>query len=261
MATNLLRTESLARSFGGVRAVDGLDLSVRTGEVVAVIGPNGSGKTTLFNLISRLYEPSAGHIYFGDPEVDISRQQTYKISILGIARTFQNIRLFGNLTVVENVLVGMTGRKPPSLLNAVVGGKRARHEDRQAEAEALEVLAFFGHRLVSMYNEPAAALSYANRRRLEIARALASKPRLLLLDEPAAGMNPTETHEIMLDIKRINEAGCTVLLIEHDMGLIEDVAHRVIAMDHGAKIAEGEFAQVCSDPEVVRAYLGSGAKM
>ena len=163
MATDLLWTEGLARSFGGVRAVDGLDLSVRNGEVVAVIGPNGSGKTTLFNLISRLYEPSSGHIYFGDPAVDISRQPAYKINILGIARTFQNIRLFGNLTVVENVLVGMTGRQPPSLLKAVVGGKRARREEMQAEAEALEILDFFGHRLVSMYNEPAASLSYANR--------------------------------------------------------------------------------------------------
>ena len=259
MAETLLWTESLARSFGGVRAVDGLDLSIRSGEVVAIIGPNGSGKTTLFNLIVHLYEPSAGHIYFGDPAIDISRQPTYKINALGIARTFQNIRLFGGLTVVENVLIGMNGRRPPSLMKAVLGGKRTRLEEKQAEAEALDILDFFGTRLVSMYNEPAASLSYANRRRLEIARALASKPRLLLLDEPAAGMNQTETHEIMLDIKRINDTGCTVLLIEHDMGLIEDVAHRVIAMDHGAKIAEGDFAHVCSDPEVIRAYLGSGA--
>ena len=260
MPADLLRIERLTKNFGGIHAVDDLNMVVGKGEIVAIIGPNGSGKTTLFNLIVHLYDTTAGKIYFGDPAVDITRVATHAINALGIARTFQTLRLFPNLTVVENVLIGMSARLRSGPVNAVMQMRRTRREEAKAEAEALELLSLFGHRLISMYNEPAGSLSYANRRRLEIARALASRPQLLLLDEPAAGMNPTETHEIMNDIGDIHKGGRTILLIEHDMGLVEGLAHRVIAIDHGTKIAEGSYQQVSSNPDVIKAYLGSGAQ-
>ncbi len=260
MPRPLLQIDRLSKNFGGIRAVSDLSLSVSEGEILAVIGPNGSGKTTLFNLIVHLYDSSAGSIRFGDPPADLTRLATHDINVRGIARTFQTLRLFTNMTVVENVLVGMNARLHAGLFKAVIASARTRREEAEAEAEALELLSLFGHRLISMYNEPASSLSYANRRRLEIARALASRPTLLLLDEPAAGMNPTETQEIMADIAAIHRRGCTILLIEHDMGLVEGLAHRVIAIDHGAKIAEGSYQEVCSNPEVIKAYLGSGAQ-
>ena len=260
MQRPLLQIDRLSKNFGGIHAVSDLTFSLDQGEILAVIGPNGSGKTTLFNLIVHLYDSSAGNIHFGDPPVDLTRLATHEINARGIARTFQTLRLFANMTVVENVLVGMNGRLHAGLFKAVFASSRTRREEAQAEAEALELLSLFGQRLISMYNEPAASLSYANRRRLEIARALASRPTLLLLDEPAAGMNPTETREIMADIAAIHRRGCTILLIEHDMGLVEGLAHRVIAIDHGAKIAEGTYQEVCSNPEVIKAYLGSGAQ-
>jgi ABC-type branched-subunit amino acid transport system ATPase component len=256
----LLHIDRLSKNFGGIHAVSDLTLSVEDGQIVAVIGPNGSGKTTLFNLIVHLYDSSAGSIHFGYPPVDLTRRPTHEINALGIARTFQTLRLFPNMTLVENVLVGMNARLHAGFFKAVIGSPRTLREEAKAEAEALELLSLFGHRLISMYNEPAASLSYANRRRLEIARALASHPTLLLLDEPAAGMNPTETREIMADIALIHRSGCTILLIEHDMGLVEGLAHRVIAIDHGAKIAEGSYQEVCSNSEVIKAYLGSGAQ-
>jgi ABC-type branched-subunit amino acid transport system ATPase component len=256
----LLRIERLTMAFGGICAIDDLSLSVDDGEIVALIGPNGSGKTTLFNLIVRLYIPITGRIYFGEPPANLVELATHEIVALGVARTFQTIRLFPNLTVVENILVGMHSRLRHGFVEAVMRSRRTKNEEAEAEEKALEILSLFGHRLVSMYNEPASSLSYANRRRLEIARALASKPILLLLDEPAAGMNPTETRELMADIRRIHQNGCTVLLIEHDMNLVEGLADRVIAIDHGMKIAEGSYGEVSRDPEVIRAYLGSGAK-
>jgi ABC-type branched-subunit amino acid transport system ATPase component len=256
----LLEVERLSKRFGGVRAVHDVSFVLEEGELLGIMGPNGSGKTTLFNLIVHLYDSSAGAIRFGDPPVDLTRLATHEINARGIARTFQMLRLFANMTVAENVLVGMNARLHPGLFKAIIASPRTRREEAEAEAEALELLSLFGHRLISMYNEPAASLSYANRRRLEIARALASRPALLLLDEPAAGMNPTETREIMADIAAIHDRGCTILLIEHDMGLVEGLAHRVVAIDHGAKIAEGSYREVCSDPEVIKAYLGSGAK-
>jgi ABC-type branched-subunit amino acid transport system ATPase component len=259
MSDILLRADGLTMDFGGIRAVNDLNFSVARDEIVAIIGPNGSGKTTLFNLIMHLYHWTAGTILFGIPALDLASVATHRINALGIARTVQTIRLFPKLTVVENVLVGMHSRLHGGLFTALMRGARARNQERRAEAEARELLALFGERLLRMYDEPAEALSYANRRRLEIARALASKPKLLLLDEPAAGMNPTETHEAMEDIRRIRSTGCSILVIEHDMGFVEGLADRVIAMDHGAKIAEGSFQQVRSHPEVIRAYLGSGA--
>jgi branched-chain amino acid transport system ATP-binding protein len=255
---DLLRIEHLAKNFGGIHAVNDLNMTVGEGEIVAIIGPNGSGKTTLFNLIVNLYDTTGGAMYFGTPPIDLTRVATHEINALGVARTFQTLRLFQNLSVVENVLVGMTQRLKGGLLSAVLRTSGTQRQEAEAEAEALELLSLFGHRLISMYNEPAGALSYANRRRLEIARALASRPKLLLLDEPAAGMNPTETREIMEDIGAIHDRGCTILLIEHDMGLVEGLADRVIAIDHGTKIAEGSYRDVCADPEVIKAYLGSG---
>jgi ABC-type branched-subunit amino acid transport system ATPase component len=259
MSDILLKTDGLTMDFGGIRAVNDLSISVARDEIVAVIGPNGSGKTTLFNLIMHLYHWTAGRILFGIPPHDLASLATHRINALGIARTFQTIRLFPKLTVLENVLVGMHSRLHGGLLAAVIRGSRTRGEERRAEVEARELLSLFGQRLLSMDDEPAETLSYANRRRLEIARALASRPKLLLLDEPAAGMNPTETREAMDDIRRIRSAGCGIVVIEHDMSFVEGLADRVIAMDHGTKIAEGSFHQVRSHPEVIRAYLGSGA--
>ncbi len=256
----LLRIEQLTKDFGGIRAVNALDLTVGEKEIVAIIGPNGSGKTTLFNVIVHLYDSDSGAIYFGAPPVDLTRLATHTINAAGVARTFQNLRLFQNLTVVENVLVGMNARLQSGLLGAIINNRRTQREEIEAEKRALDLLSMFGHRLVSMYNEPAASLSYANRRRLEIARALASNPRLLLLDEPAAGMNPSETREIMEDIRALHARGCTILLIEHDMGLVEGLAHRVVAIDHGVKIAEGSYQEVCTNPQVIEAYLGKGAR-
>jgi ABC-type branched-subunit amino acid transport system ATPase component len=187
--------------------------------------------------------------------------QTHEVNKLGIARTFQNLRLFPNLTILENVLIGMNRHISDGFWSSILRPRSLREEERNAEEKALEILSFFGARLLSMCNEPAHSLSYANRRRLEISRVLASDPKLILLDEPVAGMNPTETAEIMSDIKRINARGYTVLLIEHDMTLVRGVASRVVAFDHGTKIAEGSFEEVCSNPEVIEAYLGrQGAK-
>jgi ABC-type branched-subunit amino acid transport system ATPase component len=259
MQPPLLRIERLTKNFGGIRALNELDFSLRESEIVAVIGPNGSGKTTLFNLIMHLYDSDAGRIHFATPPIDLTRMPTHAINAAGVARTFQTLRLFPNLTVVENVLVGMNARLRGGLAGAIINSSRTRREEAEAEERALKLLSMFGHRLISMYNEPAASLSYANRRRLEIARALASAPKLLMLDEPAAGMNPSETQEIMEDIRDIHAQGCTILLIEHDMTLVAGLAHRVIAIDHGTKIAEGSYREVCANPQVIEAYLGSGA--
>lgn len=252
----VLETKDLSKSFGGLHAVQQLSFDVREAEIVAVIGPNGSGKTTFFNLIMQLYEVSSGSILFGAEQRELVGLGTHEINRLGIARTFQNLRLFPNLTVLENVLIGMNRHLTSSYWKAMFRPPSLRQEEREAEDRALEVLSFFGARLLSMCNEPAHSLSYANRRRLEIARVLASDPRLILLDEPVAGMNPTETAEVMSDIKRINARGYTVLLIEHDMTLVQGVASRVVAFDHGQKIAEGTFEEVCSNPDVIESYLG-----
>jgi ABC-type branched-subunit amino acid transport system ATPase component len=256
----VLRTDKLSKSFGGIQAVDNLDFTIEKNEIVAIIGPNGSGKTTFFNLIMHLYDASAGAIYFGASAINLLDYPSHQINAIGIARTFQTLRLFPNLTVIENILVGMSTRLRSGFFGALFRPPRVRREEHESEERALEVLSFFGHRLLSMCNEPAASLSYANRRRLEIARAIASEPKLLLLDEPVAGMNPTETREVMEDIERLNQKGYTVLLIEHDMTLVEGVAQRVVAFDHGAKIAEGSFQEVCENPEVIEAYLGRGAR-
>ena len=252
----LLQASGLSMAFGGLRAVNKLDLTVLSGEIVGLIGPNGSGKTTVFNVISGLYRATSGRIAFGREETDLVGRPPHAITALGIARTFQNQRLFNQMSVLENVLVGMhcrTRAGPGSVLLALPGARAERH---RALERARELLAFFGERLLPRAQDYAASLSYANRRRLEIARALATEPTLLLLDEPAAGMNPTEKRELRQDIARIRSRGVTVLLIEHDMGLVQGICERVVVLDHGVKIAEGSFQEARRNPAVLEAYLG-----
>jgi ABC-type branched-subunit amino acid transport system ATPase component len=257
----LLETSGLTKDFGGLRAVHDLALRVSEGEIVGLIGPNGSGKTTVFNLVTGLYRPSAGRIAFdpGGGVRELGGLRAHAITALGIARTFQNQRLFNHMTVRENVLVGMHCRTRAGIAGILLGTPGVRAERRRAVEAADELLALFGERLRPRADRPAWTLSYANRRRLEVARALATRPRLLLLDEPAAGMNPTETRELMRDIQRIRDRGVTILLIEHDMGLVRGVCERVVALDHGVKIAEGPFEAVRETPAVLEAYLGRRA--
>jgi len=255
----LLETEGLTKDFGGLRAVQDLALRVDEGEIVGLIGPNGSGKTTLFNLITGLHPATAGRIRFDGGRRELVGLAPHRITALGIARTFQNQRLFNHMTVLENVLVGLHCRTRSGIASILLGTRRARDERRRAEGLAGELLSLFGDRLLPRAARPAWTLSYANRRRLEIARALAAAPRLLLLDEPAAGMNPTETRELMRDIERIRERGVTILVIEHDMGVVRGICDRVAALDHGTKIAEGSFEEVRRSPAVLEAYLGRQA--
>jgi branched-chain amino acid transport system ATP-binding protein len=257
--TPLLDVRGLSLSFGGLRVLDELDLAVHQGEVVSVIGPNGAGKTTLFNVITGVYPPDEGEILFeGSSLLGLDPHQ---IARRGVARTFQTLRLFLNMTVKENVMASAYGHTKAGVLRSVLRTPGMRREEKEIERLAEERLSFFGDRLVGYrWRQPAFSLSYANRRRLEIARATAARPRLLLLDEPAAGMNPVETHEITELIGRLRtEGGYTILVIEHDMHVVEGISDRVVALDHGVKIAEGSFEQVATDPRVVEAYLGTGA--
>ncbi|HSL63464.1 MAG TPA: ABC transporter ATP-binding protein [Gaiellaceae bacterium] len=252
----ILELKQISKSFGGLQVIDGLDLHVDEGEIVSVIGPNGAGKTTLFNVVTGIYEPDEGEILLdGESIVGL---RPYRIAQKGVARTFQTLRLFLNMTVRENVMAAGYGRTRATVFESILRLPRARREERETRALAEEKLGFFGNRLVGYrWDQPAYSLSYANRRRLEIARAMATSPRVLLLDEPAAGMNPHETHEITELIGKLrDEGGYTILLIEHDMHVVEGISNRVVALDHGVKIAEGGFEQVATDPRVVEAYLG-----
>ena len=255
----LLEISEVSLGFGGLQVLNSLDMSVTEGEILSVIGPNGAGKTTLFNLITGVYEPDSGDVRFDGHS--IVGLDPHRINNMGIARTFQNLRLFLNMTVKENVLVTMYGRNRAGIAAGALGLPRARREERAMHQRAEELRSFFGTRLQGYrFDQPAYSLSYANRRRLEIARALATSPRLLLVDEPAAGMNPTETHEITELIGRLRtELGLTILIIEHDMHVVEGVSDRVVALDYGVKIAEGSFSSVATDPAVIEAYLGKGA--
>ncbi|HYK67918.1 MAG TPA: ABC transporter ATP-binding protein [Streptosporangiaceae bacterium] len=252
----VLDLDRLSLSFGGLRALAELDLAVADREIVSVIGPNGAGKTSVFNVITGIYEPSSGDVRFAGQS--IAGQLPHSIARKGIARTFQSLRLFLNMSVIENVMAATYGNTKAMPWESVLRLPRARREEREARALAQDVLSFFGQRLAGYrWDQPAYALSYANRRRLEIARALATRPRLLLLDEPAAGMNPAETHEITELIARLrDERGVSILVIEHDMHVVSGCSDRVIALDHGVKIAEGGFDEVASHPAVVEAYLG-----
>jgi ABC-type branched-subunit amino acid transport system ATPase component len=259
MAESLLELRQVNMSFGGLQVICDLDLNVGEREIVSVIGPNGAGKTTLFNLITGIYGPTSGDILLdGKSLVGLA---PHTITNRGVARTFQTLRLFLNMTVKENVMAAAYGKTRASLVESILRLPRARREERETNALAEEKLAFFGQRLMGYrWNQPAYSLSYANRRRLEIARATATRPRLLLLDEPAAGMNPVETHEITDLIGQLrDEGGYTILVIEHDMHVVEGISDRVVALDHGVKIAEGSFDDVATNPRVVEAYLGTKA--
>jgi ABC-type branched-subunit amino acid transport system ATPase component len=257
MPEPLLELRDVWKRFGGLTVVSALDLHVHGGEIVSVIGPNGAGKTTLFNLITGVYPPDEGAIEFEG--ASIAGVDPHVITSRGIARTFQTLRLFLNMTVKENVMAAAYAHTRAGVLRSILRTPGMRREEREIERLAEERLSFFGERLMGYrWDQPAYSLSYANRRRLEIARATATKPRLLLLDEPAAGMNPVETHEIAQLIGRLrDDGGYTILVIEHDMHVVEGISDRVVALDHGVKIAEGTFEQVATDPRVVEAYLGT----
>ena len=243
----------MSRRFAGLTALDGVDLARRrTGGIHAVIGPNGAGKTTLFNLISGLYAPSAGRLVFAG--TDITRMNVHRRAALGLARTFQNIRIFGEMTLLENVLTGLHARLSANLASCVLRVPRFRREERDAVATARAALDFVG--LAGRAEEPAAALAYGDQRRLEIARAVAPEPALLLLDEPAAGMNPAETMALAALVRRIRDRGTTVLLIEHHMGFVMELSERVTVLNFGRRIFEGTPAEVRAAPAVIEAYLG-----
>jgi branched-chain amino acid transport system ATP-binding protein len=252
----ILSLDELSLSFGGLRAISELDLQVDDGEIVSLIGPNGAGKTTVFNVITGVYQPSSGDVRFAGRS--ITGQPPHRIARLGIARTFQSLRLFLNMSVLENVMAATYGGTRATPAESILRLPRARREEREVRALAEDILSFFGQRLAGYrWDQPAYSLSYANRRRLEIARALATRPRLLLLDEPAAGMNPAETHEVTELVGRLrDERGVAILIIEHDMHVVAGVSDRVVALDHGVKIAEGGFDAVASHPAVIEAYLG-----
>jgi branched-chain amino acid transport system ATP-binding protein len=255
----LFEIRGLTRDFGGVRAIDGLDLDVDDGEIVSVIGPNGAGKTTLFNLVTGMIPAGQGDIRFeGRSIVGLRPSQILE---LGIARTFQNVRLFPEMSVRENVMVARHCRTRSGMLKAIFRAPSFRREEQETRQRAEQALAFFGSRLIGWrFDTPARSLSYANRRRLELARAMASEPKLLLLDEPTAGMNPRETQELTELIQRLrDETGVTIILIEHDMRVVKGVSERVVVLDYGQKIAEGAYADVASNDRVIEAYLGKTA--
>ena len=254
--TPLLELSGVSKSFGGLQVISGLDLTVSDGEVVSLIGPNGAGKTTVFNLITGVYQPDQGAIRLADQK--LVGLPPHRVANAGIARTFQTLRLFLNMSVQENITAATYGRTRARLWQSVLRTPRTRREEREVRELADDVFGFFGERLAGYRrHQPAYSLSYANRRRLEIARAMATRPRLLLLDEPAAGMNPRETAEVTELVARLrDERGLTILVIEHDMHVVEGISDRVVALDHGVKVAEGSFEEVARDPAVIEAYLG-----
>jgi ABC-type branched-subunit amino acid transport system ATPase component len=255
----LLELAGVGVTFGGLDAVRALDLEVHEGEIVSLIGPNGAGKTTVFNVITGLYAPRTGDIRL-DGE-SIGGLPPHAIARRGIARTFQSLRVFLNMSVEENVMAATYATTRSSMLQSVLRTPAMRREERDVRRRARDTLGFFGDRLLGYrLDQPAFSLSYANRRRLEIARAMATGARVLLLDEPTAGMNPQETAQISELIGRLrDEAGHTICVIEHDMHVVETISDRVIALDHGVKVAGGSFEHVSSHPAVIEAYLGKGA--
>jgi branched-chain amino acid transport system ATP-binding protein len=255
----LLEITGLTKDFGGVRAIDSLDMTVEEGQIVSVIGPNGAGKTTLFNMITGMIPPDKGEVLFQDRSIVGLRPS--QILKLGVARTFQNVRLFPEMTVRENVMVARHCRTRSGVFHAILRTPRFRREETETRNQAEEALAFFGSRLVGWrFEQPAMSLSYANRRRLEIARAMGSGPKLLLLDEPTAGMNPHETTELTHLIRKMrDDKGLTILFIEHDMRVVKGISDRVIVLDYGRRIAEGPYEDVAHNDQVIEAYLGRKA--
>ena len=249
----VLKTEHLCIQFGGLRAVDDVNLEIRKGELYGLIGPNGAGKTTVFNILTGVYKPTSGKVYLNGK--DITGKAPAEVNRLGIARTFQNIRLFNNLTVIENVMVGLANQISCSIPQSILRLPRHKKSEKEFYDRALELLKLF--KLDEFKDYLAANLPYGKQRRLEIARAMATNPTLLLLDEPAAGMNPNETQELMDDIRFIRrEFDMTILLIEHDMRLVGGICENLTVLNFGTELAKGETATVLSDPAVVKAYLG-----